>query len=62
MERFESWLIRAATLARAVALIVALVAGAILERDVGLLGEGPERPSGSSSKLLADRAECLPPR
>ena len=57
--RFE-WLIDALVLVRVIALALAAIAGAILERDVGVLPD-PGPVSGSSSRLLADRAVC-PPR
>lgn len=55
------WLIDALVVVRVIALALAAIVGAILERDVGVLPGAPAPASGSSSKLLADKAEC-PPR
>lgn len=63
MEGIERWLIVVARLARVIALVAAAIAGALLERDVGVLpADVPGVPSGLSSKLLADKAECPPHR
>jgi len=63
MERIDKWLTAVAVLARVIALVAAAIAGAIAERDVGVLpAGGPDLRSGSSSKLLGDKAECPLPR
>lgn len=63
MERIDKWLTAVAVLARVIALVAAAIAGAIAERDVGVLPAGGlDLRSGSSSKLLEDKAECPPPR
>jgi len=60
MKERLAWLTDIAVLVRALALLVAAIAGAVIERDVGVLP--PADPvSGSSSKLLAEPAVC-PPR
>ena len=61
MERNYEWLIGIAALVRVVALAIAAVLGAILERDVGVLPGGPQdQRSGLLSRSSAARAECLP--
>ena len=61
MERKYEWLIDIAVVVRVLALAIATALGAILERDVGVLPDAPRgQRSELSSKLLADRAECLP--
>lgn len=61
MERNYEWLIGIAALVRVVALVIAAVLGAILERDVGVLPDAPQgQRSELSSKSSADKAECLP--
>jgi len=63
MERIDKWLTAVAVLARVIALVAAAIAGAIAERDVGVLpAGGRDLRSGLSSKLLGGKAECPPPR
>lgn len=60
-EKYE-WLIDALVIVRVVALALAAIAGAILERDVGVLPGAPDpASSGSSFRSLGDREAC-PPR
>ena len=61
-EKFE-WLTDVARAARIIAILLAALAGAIVERDVGVLpGDRVPVSSVSSSKLSVDRAECPPPQ
>lgn len=63
IERWLKWLTDMAVLVRVIALALAALAGAIVERDVGVLPQdGPAQRSGSSFKLSADRAACPPLR
>ena len=60
--KFE-WLIDALVIVRVVALALAGIAGAILERDVGVLPAGPgPLNSGSSFRSSVDREACPPLR
>lgn len=59
-ERLIQWLTDIAVLVRVIALALAAIAGAILERDVGVLPDAPAPVSGLSSKLLVDKAVCPP--
>ena len=59
-----SWLTDIAVVVRVIALAVAAIAGALIQRDVGVLPDAvpPVPLNVSSSRLLADKAECPPPR
>jgi len=58
-----SWLTDIAVVVRVIALAVAAIAGALIQRDVGVLPDAapPVPLNVSSSRLLADKAECPPP-
>ena len=59
-----SWLTDIAVMVRVIALAIAAIAGALIQRDVGVLPDvAPRAPLNvSSSKLSADKAECPPPQ
>ena len=59
-----SWLTDIAVMVRVIALAIAAIAGALIQRDVGVLPDvAPPAPLNvSSSKLSAAKAEYQPPR
>ena len=59
-----SWVTDIAVLVRVIALTIAAIAGALIQRDVGVLPDAaPPAPLNvSSSKLSAAKAECPPPQ
>lgn len=59
-----SWLTDIAVVVRVIALAVAAIAGALIQRDVGVLPDAvpPVPLNVLSSKLSAAKAECPPPQ
>ena len=59
-----SWVTDIAVVVRVIALTIAAIAGALIQRDVGVLPDAasPAPLNVSSSKLSAAKAECPPPQ